>query len=71
MFKNHFDLDTTLKVHFETEKNDFCMFQVHILDLNVHNFLSHSLLLDLKVHNQLFSILSLDKGGPYWNCRKS
>ena len=40
-------LETASNVNFWISKLMFQTFQVHILDLNVHNLLSHSLLLNL------------------------
>ena len=43
ILKNHFGFKTILKGQLLDLKTDFSMFQVHILDLNVHFWLSHSL----------------------------
>ena len=50
IFEYHFGFKTTLKDPFLDIKTDFWMFQMHILDLNVHNLLPHNLSLAFYVH---------------------
>ena len=56
-----FDLGKPLKSQICNLKTDFCVFQVHLLELNAFKLLSHSLKLNLNVHIRRSHRILLDR----------